>query len=151
MCNSIARGDDPARDLVAPRDAAEDVDEHAAHLRIEEHHLERVAHALRARAATDIEEVGGFAAVLLDKIERVHGQTGAVADASDVAVEVHVREPAPARLDLEGIVAGATVVAGLVASELLGDVRVAVVGVLVDLELAVRGDERSRPASAPAG
>ncbi len=137
----VAGGDDPLGDLVAARDAAEDVDEDAAHLGIEQHHLERVAHLLGAGAAADVEEVGGLAALLLDQVERVHHQAGAVADDADVAVEVDVGEPAPLRLHLEGVVAGATVVAGGVRGQLLGERAVAVVGVLVDLELAVGGDE----------
>ena len=86
---------------------------------------------------------GGLTTVLLDEVERVHRQSGTVADAADVAVEMHVRQSAPPRLDLEWIVAGPTVVAGLVLGELLGDVGMPVVRVLIDLELAVGGDERT--------
>src|ERR1700733_9230604 len=47
----VAGGNDPARYLVAARDAAEDIDEHAAHLGVEEHHLQCVADALGVRAS----------------------------------------------------------------------------------------------------
>src|SRR6202049_871067 len=139
----VARGDDAASDFVPSRDPAEHVDEDPAHLGVEQHHLERVAHALRVRTPTDVEKVSGLAAVLLDEVERVHRQTCAVTDAADVAIEVHVGEAALACLDLERVIPGATVAAGLVASALVGAVSVPVARVLLNLELAVGGNQHT--------
>src|SRR6202011_3313012 len=45
-------------DFVSAGDAAEDVDEHAAHPGVHEDHLQRVADHLRPCAAADVTEVG---------------------------------------------------------------------------------------------
>src|SRR5207302_10466926 len=69
----VARLDDAAGHLVAPGDAAEDVDEDAAHVGVLEDHVHGVAHLLGVGAAADVEEVVGVAAHLLDQVEGVHG------------------------------------------------------------------------------
>ena len=53
---------DPARDLVAARDPAEDVEEDGAHLRVARDDLERVDHALRVASAAEVAEVRGASA-----------------------------------------------------------------------------------------
>ena len=50
----------PVGDQVAAHDAAEDVDQDRAHLRVREDQLEGRGHALGGRAAADVEEVGGL-------------------------------------------------------------------------------------------
>ena len=84
------RLDDPVRDLFALRDAAEDVDEDRAHLRVVVDDLERARHHLGVRAAADVEEVRGLAADLADDVDGRHRETGAVGDDADVAVEPDV-------------------------------------------------------------
>jgi hypothetical protein len=54
------------------------------------------------RAAADVEEVGGLAAVELDDVHRRHGKARAVDEAADVAVEGDVRKAELAGLHLGG-------------------------------------------------
>ena len=58
----VERLQDAARDLVAARDPAEDVEEDRLHLRVARDHLERVDDALRVAAAAEVAEVRGPAA-----------------------------------------------------------------------------------------
>src|SRR6185436_4186626 len=58
LFEEVEGGDDAAGDLVAGGDAAEDVDEHAAHSRVGQDDLQPVRHDRGARAAADVEEVG---------------------------------------------------------------------------------------------
>ena len=93
----LERGDDAVGDRVARGDAAEDVDEHAADLRVAQDDLEAVGHDLCGGAAADVEEVGRLhAAELLagvgDDVERGHDEARAVADDADLAVELDVVE-----------------------------------------------------------
>ena len=124
----------PLRHLVAARDAAEDVEQHGAHLLVREDHLDRARDRLRLRAAAGVEEVGGPPAGLSHHVERGHHEPGAVAEDADVAVELHVGEPAllchPLLWILRRQVAQ------------LGHVGVAEEGVGVDRDLGV---ERNRP------
>ena len=57
-------------------------------------HLDRLGDRLRLRAAAGVEEVGRLAARLGDDVERRHHEPGAVAEDADVAVELHVGQPA---------------------------------------------------------
>src|SRR5690348_14465227 len=50
---------DPVRHLIAGGDAAEHVDEHAAHAGVGQHDLQAVRHHLGGGAATDVQEVRG--------------------------------------------------------------------------------------------
>src|SRR5207247_5019769 len=88
----LHRGDDAGGDGVALHDAAEDVDEDAAHPRVVGDDLERSGDLLRSGAASNIQEVGGRASVVLDDVHGGHGEAGAVHHAADVAVEVDVAE-----------------------------------------------------------
>src|SRR5204862_7068369 len=88
---------DAPRDLVAARDAAEDVEEDRPHLAIGGDHLERVDDALRIAAAAEIAEVGRPAARQRDRVERGHNQTGAVAEYPDLALQLHVGDVLLAR------------------------------------------------------
>ncbi|VXB31501.1 Predicted hydrolase or acyltransferase (Modular protein) (fragment) [Curtobacterium sp. 8I-2] len=134
VAEDAERGDDAVRDGVARGDAAEDVHEHALHLRVAEDDVEAVGHDLGRGAAADVEEVGGLhAAVALtgvgDDVERRHDEPRAVADDADLAVELDVVQPVGLRLRLERVLAGG-VLEVLVA-------LVAEVGVLVERDLAV--------------
>ena len=91
------RGDDAVGDRVAGGDAAEHVDEDAAHRRVRQHDLQAVGHHLGRGAAADVEEVGRLdPAVRLarvgDDVQSGHHQAGAVADDADLAVELDVVE-----------------------------------------------------------
>ncbi len=84
------------RHLFARGDAAVHVDQHGMHLRVGQHDFEACAHRLRRGAATDVEEVGRlhagplFLAGERDRIERAHDKAGAVADHTNLAVEMHI-------------------------------------------------------------
>ena len=80
--------DDPASDLVAARDAAEDVDEDRPDVRVVEDDPERGGHAIRLGAAADVEEVRRLATGKLDKVHRRHRQARPVDHAPDRAVEL---------------------------------------------------------------
>ena len=88
------RLDQALGDLVAARDAAEDVEQHGGDLLVGEDHLDRLGDRLGLRAAAGVEEVGGLAAGLGDDVERRHHEPGAVAEDADVAVELDVGEAA---------------------------------------------------------
>src|SRR5882724_3705885 len=88
---------DAVGDRVARGDAAEDVDEHAAHGRVGQDDLQSVGHHLGRRAAADVQEVRRFdPGVPLtgvgDHVQGGHHQAGAVADDPDLALELHVVE-----------------------------------------------------------
>ena len=59
---------------------------------IREQHLERGHDLIGLGAAAHVEEVRGAAARLRDHVERRHHEPGAVAEDSDLAVELHVRD-----------------------------------------------------------
>ena len=138
----VERLEDPARDLVAARDAAEDVEEDRLHLGIARDDLQRVHDALRVAAAAQVAEVRRPAARVRDHVQRGHDQAGAVAEDPDLAVELHVNHVLLARGALLGRI-------GVEVAH-LGDVRMAVERVVVDRELRVerahlalrRDDER---------
>ena len=125
----VERLQHPARDLVAARDPAEDVEEDRLHLRVGADDLERIDHALRVTAAAEVAEVRRPPAGERDHVQRRHDEAGAVAEDPDLAVELHVRDAFLAR--------GALL--GRVRLEVahLGDVGVLVERVVVDRELRV--------------
>ena len=126
----------PSRHLVAARDPAEDVEQHGGDLLVGEDHLDRARDRLGLRAAAGVEEVRRPPARLGDHVERRHDQPGAVAEDADVAVELHVGEPALLRHALLRVLRRG------VAQR--GDVRVAVEGVVVDRDLGVERDHLAR-------
>jgi hypothetical protein len=84
-------------------DAAEDIDQDALDLGVLEHDLEGFGDLLGGRTAADVEEVGRLGAEQLDRVHGGHGQTGAVHQAADVAVERDVGEVELGGLDLVGV------------------------------------------------
>src|SRR5699024_2417730 len=116
-------------------DAAEDVDQDAFDLVRRQDQLERLGHALLGGAATDVEEVGRLAARQLDHVHGGHGQAGAVDHAADVAVHGDVVEAVLLRLGLGRVFLG-QVAHG-------GQVRVAELGVVVGVDLAVQRGQRT--------
>src|SRR5215212_4099755 len=97
---SLQRFRDALCDDVAPRDSAEDIDENGAHVRVRGHQAERLRNLIGAGAATDVEEVCGFAAMKHDGVHGRHCQSGAIDDAPDVAAELDKRDPGLARIEL---------------------------------------------------
>ena len=81
---------DPVGHLLAPGDAAEDVDEDGPDLGVGVDDLEGVGHDLGVGAAADVEEVGRRPADLVDHVAGAHGQAGPVGDDAHVAVEPDV-------------------------------------------------------------
>src|SRR5918995_3598085 len=88
------------RDDIAPRDAAEDIDQDGAHVRVGGDETECLGHLIGARTAADVKEIRGLAAMKHDRVHRGHGQTGAIDDAADVAAELDERDPGLARVEL---------------------------------------------------
>ena len=95
------RLDDAVGHLVTRRDAAEDVDEHTAHVRVGQDDLQPVRHHFGGRTAADVEEVrrldlvpvnGELLARVRHYVERRHDQARAVADDADLTVELDVVE-----------------------------------------------------------
>src|SRR5687767_4585149 len=123
------RRDDPFGDDVAAHDAAEDVDQYAFDRRVEQDDLERRGDLLLRRAAADVAEVGGGAAVQLDDVHSRHRQAGAVDHAADVAIQFDVGEVVFRRLDLRRLLFGEV-------AQLL-QIRVAEFGVVVEADLGV--------------
>src|SRR5215218_2490564 len=83
----------PPRHLVAAGYAAEDVEEHAPDLFVGGDDIEGGRDLLGVGPATDVAEVGGFAAGLGDDVQRAHHQPRPVAEDADVAVELDVLQP----------------------------------------------------------
>ena len=98
-----ARLDEAAGDLVAARDAAEDVDQDRPHRGVGEDEAHRRRDLVRAGAATDVQEVGGLAAGPLDEVHRGHRQAGAVDHAADGALEPDEAEAQAAGLDIDRV------------------------------------------------
>src|SRR6516165_10786560 len=91
------RRHDAVRYLVAGRDAAEHVDQHAAHVRVRQHYLQAVGHDLGRGPAADVEEVSGAdpaerLAGLCHHVEGGHDQPGPVADDAHLPLELDVIE-----------------------------------------------------------
>ena len=95
--------DQPAGDLVAAGDAAEDVDQDRIDLRVGEDDPHRGRDLVRPRPTADVEEVGRLAAGPLDEVHGRHRQAGAVDHAADRAVELDERQARLARLAIGGI------------------------------------------------
>ena len=123
--------DDPVGDLGALGDAAEDVDEDGLDRLVEVDDLERGRHHVGRGAAADVEEVGGGAAHLVHDVERAHGETGAVGDDADGAVEADV---------LEALLPGEQLtLVELLGGLELGPLGVAELGVRIEADLGVEG------------
>src|SRR6478752_3969166 len=138
VAERVEGADDAVGDGVARRDAAEDVDEDALDLRVGQDDVQAVGHDLGARAATDVEEVGRLLAAELltgvgDDVEGAHDEARAVADDADRAVELDVVEVLLLGRGLERVGGGLVLEGGVV--------RVAEVGVGVEGDLAVEGDD----------
>ena len=97
---------DPARDLVAAGDAAEDVEEDRPNLLVARDHAERVDDALRVSPAPEVAEVRRAPADEGHDVDRGHGEPGAVAEDADLAVELHVRDALLPRHPLERVELG---------------------------------------------
>lgn len=130
--------DDAVGNCVTRGDAAEDVDEHALDLCIVEDDIQAGSHDCSGSSAADVEEVGGLDATVVlagvcDDVQGGHDQACAVADDSDLTVELDVVEVVFLGLELEGIGSVAILeclVAGLTER-----------CVLVEGDLAVEGED----------
>jgi len=106
-----------------------DVDKDGLYLLLGEDNLKRLLDGSGGRASSDVEEVGGVAAVELEDVHRRHGEAGAVDEAANVAVELDEVEAVLGGVDLS------RVLLRLVAHG--KDVLLAELGVLVKAELGV--------------
>ena len=104
-------------------------------LRVGKNQLEGRGHALGGRAAADVEEVGGLAALQLDQVHGRHRQACAVDHAGDVAIERDVVE-----IVLAGDALGRIF---LVRIAQRGHLRLAEQRVGLDVELAIERHQAS--------
>src|SRR5690606_30116132 len=103
------------------------------HAVVLEHDLEGFGDLFSGCAAADVQEVGRLAAEQLDGVHGRHGQTSAVDQAADVAVELDVGQIEFAGFDFGGV---------FFVQVAVGDeLRVAEQGVRVEVELGVQGDD----------
>ncbi|MFM1945227.1 MAG: hypothetical protein RI897_4209 [Verrucomicrobiota bacterium] len=122
-------GDDAAGDDVAIHDTAEDIDEDGLDVGVLEDDAECGGDLFSGGAAADIEEVGGLAAVVTDDIHGSHGESGAIDEAGDIAVELDIIQFMLAGLGFKG---------GFLADIAEGqEVFVAVEGVVVEADLGI--------------
>src|SRR5215204_3756726 len=133
---------DSVGDLVTRGDAAEDVDEHAADVRVGQDDLQPVRHHFGGCTASDVQEVRRthrsrtrveLLAGVRHHVQRRHDQPGTVADDPDLAVELDVIEvlllgPRFERISRPGVLE----------RRMLG---MAEVGVVVEAHLAVERDD----------
>ncbi len=129
----LRSSDDAVGDDVAVHDATEDVDEDTFDLGIAQDDFEGCRDLFFRRAAADVEEVGGFAAVELDDVHGGHGETSTIDEAGDVAVESDVVESEFAGSDFAGIFFGGVTHGG--------DVFLTIEGVVVEVELGIECDD----------
>src|SRR5690606_16707470 len=129
---------DAVGDLVARRDAAEDVHEHGLDLLVTEDDVEARGHDCGRGAAADVEEVRWLdptvrLAGVGDDVERAHDEPCAVADDAHRTIELDVVEVVLLGLRLERVRRGGVLE--------LGVLRVTERGVVVEGDLAVEGDD----------
>src|SRR5215213_7324521 len=98
--NAPQRFADALGNDVAPRDAAEDIDENGAHIRVGGDDAERLGNLIGARAAADVEEVCGLPSMKHHGVHGRHCQPGAIDDAPDVAAELDERDSRLTRIEL---------------------------------------------------
>ena len=127
----LAGDDDASGDGVALHDAAEDIDQNGFDLGVFQHDLEGLGDLLRGCAAAHVQKVGGLCAEQFDGVHGGHGQTCAVDQAADVAVQADVSQIKLAGFDFGGVFF-VQVAEG-------DDVGMAVQGVGVKVELGVQG------------
>jgi len=96
--------DDTLGNNVASHDASKDVDKDGAHRLLPQQELERLLDRIGSGRSSDVEEVGRVASVELEHVHGRHRETGAVDEASDVAVELDKVETVLGSLDLLGYI-----------------------------------------------
>jgi hypothetical protein len=136
MCILARGGHDAISDDIAVHDAAEDIDENAADVWIGQDDLKGGGNLFLRRAAADIEEVRGPAAVVLDDVHGGHGQAGAIDQAGDVPIKTDVVEIVLAGRDF------AWIFFGFVAQ--CRDLRLPKERVVVEVEFRVEREAASR-------
>lgn len=118
---------------VAADDTAKDVDENGSDLGVAGDELESLLDGGGGSTTTDVEEVGGLAAIELDDIHGGHGKAGAVDKAADVTVELDEVETGLGGAHLIGVLLGGVApLEGLLLAEL---------GVVVKVELGVHAHD----------
>src|SRR5262249_52865023 len=131
------RGHDAVRDLVTRGDAAEHVDQHAAHAGVGQHDLQAVGHHLGRGPAADVQEVRGpdpaeRLSRLRDHVQGGHHRAGPVADDPDLSVKLAVVEVLGLGRRLQRIRRAGVGEPGVV---------LPVGGVVVEGDLPVQGDD----------
>jgi len=121
--------DQTGGDGVAPYDTTKDVDEDGSHLLVAGDELKGLLDGGGGGTSTDVEEVGGLAAVELDDVHGGHGETGAVDKAANVTLELDEVEAGLSSANLLGVLLRSIAPAK--------DLLLPVVGVVVEAELGV--------------
>ena len=101
--NGFARVHDSISDGGAVDDASEHIDEDRLDLVVLGDDPEGLLDLMLLDAAAHVEEVCGLAAVQLDDVHSGHGEAGAVHQAADVPVQLHVVEAVLGGLHLAGV------------------------------------------------
>ena len=129
---SLGGVDETLGDVVAADDTTEDVDEDGRNLSVAGNELESLLDGGRGGTTTNVEEVGGLAAVELDDVHGGHGKTGTVDEAANVTIELDEVEVGLGGADLIGVLLGGVAP--------LEDVLLAELGVVVEPELGVHAE-----------
>jgi hypothetical protein len=129
----LAGRDHAGGDRVALHDAAKDVDQDGLDLLVLEHDLEGFGDLLGRGAAAHVQEVGRLGAKQLDGVHGGHGQTGAIDQAADVAVQADVGQ-----VELRGLDFGRVFFVQVAQGH---DFRVAEQRVAVEVELGVQRND----------
>lgn len=125
--------DQASGDGVTADDTTKDVDEDGADLGVAGDELKGLSDGGGSGTTTDVEEVGGLAAVELDDVHGGHGKTGAVDEAANVTVQLDEVEVGLGGTDLIGVLLGGVAP--------LEDLLLAVVGVVIEAKLGVHAED----------
>lgn len=125
--------DETGGNVVAADDATENVDKDGSDLGVASDEFESLTDGLGSGTPTDVEEVGGLAAVQLDNVHGGHGKTSTVDEAANVAVKLDKVQAALGSADL------VSVFLGRVAH--LENILLAEVGVVVKAKLGVHAQD----------
>lgn len=121
--------DETVSDSITTHNTAENVDKDGRDLGVAGDQLESLLNGRGSSTTTNIQEVGGLAAIQLDDVHSSHGKTGAVNEAADITIQLDEVQAGLGSTDL------ISVLLGLIAH--LEDVLLPEVGVVVKTELGV--------------
>ena len=124
--------DDGGGEVVATKDATEDVDKDGFDFWVIVEKLESLGQLLTLGTAAHVEEIGGLASVQLNDVHGGHGQASTVDQATDVSSNVNV-----VQVEVLGVLL-ASVVLGLIL--LCGEIFLTEGGVRVNSDFGISGE-----------